>query len=32
MASGNDWIDRLRESVDIVDVVGDYVSLKPKGH
>lgn len=28
----NGWIDRLRDSVDIVDVVGDYVSLKPKGH
>ncbi|MGN1069324.1 MAG: DNA primase [Candidatus Fimadaptatus sp.] len=26
------WIDKLRDSVDIVDVVGDYVSLKPKGH
>ena len=34
MANGmsSDWIDRLRDSVDIVDVVGDYVSLKPKGH
>ena len=27
MANGmsSDWIDRLRDSVDIVDVVGDYV-------
>ena len=34
MANGmsSDWIDRLRDSVDIVDVVGDYVSLRPKGH
>lgn len=30
-ASNHDWIDQLRERVDIVDVVGDYVSLKPKG-
>lgn len=34
MANGMNygWIDKLRDSVDIVDVVGDYVSLKPKGH
>lgn len=34
MANGanSDWIDRLRDSIDIVDVVGDYVSLRPKGH